>query len=437
MSAAQRELVIVSDFLPDYQIALERSGLSTYVKTIVARFAARGWRITWLLLRPRITNLAIDEARLPYRLVSPAMRSVRGRAVLVSPVAIATTLAYWLFDLLPKPLRAAVERARLSLRRARGFSHVLGAFLSPAERRFVQRYTQRAQPDVVLYDSIFNYCEGVRARSGWIITHDVKIQRAESLRARGFEVRPHGFSSETEHAVLCAARNLIAIQRDDAAAFRRIVPSARVVELPMAIDVGVPPRAPRRPGRCVLVASGTLPNVDGIGWFFASCWDEIRARVPHAHLEIYGTICLRLASVPQNVTLRGTRHELPEIFAGATVAIAPLLAGSGLKLKVVEAMAYGVPMVTTSIGAQGLLSIEPRPFVVANDPREFADAVTRLLTDDDEHAALVRAARAAAPCFSADHVFAPLEAAIAGDLGASGASEAAGERTAVMAASAR
>jgi glycosyltransferase involved in cell wall biosynthesis len=437
MSAAPRELVIVSDFLPDYQIALERSGLSTYVKAIVARFAARGWRITWLLLRPRITDLAIDETRLPYRLVSPAMRRVWGRSVLCSPLAIATTLAYRLFDVLPKPLRAAVERGRLSLRRARGFSHVLGAFLSPAERRFVQQYTQRAAPDVVLYDSIFNYCEGVRARSGWIITHDVKIQRAESLRARGFEVRPHGFSSETERAVLSTARNLIAIQRDDAAAFRRIVPAARVVELPMAIDVGDPVRAPRRPGRCVLVASGTLPNVDGIGWFFASCWDEIRRRVPHAHLEIYGTICLRLASVPENVTLMGVRHELPEIFAGAAVAIAPLLAGSGLKLKVVEAMAYGVPMVTTSIGAQGLLDLEPAPFVVANDPHAFADAVTRLLTDDEEHAALVRAARAAAPRFGADQVFAALEAAIADDLDAAVGTKPAAERSVVMATSAR
>jgi glycosyltransferase involved in cell wall biosynthesis len=436
MSAAQRELVIVSDFLPDYQIALERSGLSTYVKAIVARFAARGWRITWLLLRPRITNLTIDEARLPYHLVSPAMRRAWGRSVLCSPIAIATTLAYRLFDVLPKPLRTAVERARLSLRHARGFAHVLGTFLSPGERRFVRNYTQRAAPDVVLYDSIFNYCEGARARSGWVITHDVKIQRAESLRARGFEVRPRGFSSETERAVLCAARNLIAIQRDDAATFRRIAPAARVVELPMAIDVGDTTRAPRRPGRCVLVASGTLPNVDGIGWFFASCWDEIRARVPHAHLEIFGTICLRLASVPENVTLMGPSHELPEIFAGAAVAIAPLLAGSGLKLKVVEAMAYGVPMVTTSIGAQGLLDIEPAPFAVANDPHGFADAVTRLLTDDEEHAALVRAARAAAPRFHADQVFAQLEAAIADDLDA-GVTRPAGERSAVMATSAR
>lgn len=416
MSVRPRELVIVSDFLPDYQIALERSGLSTYVKTIVARFAARGWHVTWLLLRPRITTVVLTDARLPYRLVSPALRRVGRYSVLCSPVAVATTFAYRVFDVLPKPLRAAIERARTSLRRARGFSHVLGTFLSPRERRFVREYTRRAQPDVILYDSIFNYCEGVRARSGWVITHDVKIQRAESLRDRGFEVRPAGFCAETEREVLSAARNLIAIQREDAQTFRRFVPSARVVELPMAIDVDQRVSAPRRPGRCVFVASGTLPNVDGIRWFFESCWEQIRARVPHAHLEIYGTICLRLDSVPENVTLMGFSHELTEIFSGATVAIAPLLAGSGLKLKVVEAMAYGVPMVTTSIGAQGLLDIQPAPFAVANEPGEFADAVARMLTDDEEHARMVRAARGAAPRFSTARVFAPLEAAIADDL---------------------
>jgi hypothetical protein len=75
--------------------------------------------------------------------------------------------------------------------------------------------------------------------------------------------------------------------------------------------------------------------------------------------------------------------------------------------------------------------------VVANDPHAFADAVTRLLTDDEEHAALVRAARAAAPRFGADQVFAALEAAIADDLDAAVGTKPAAERSVVMATSAR
>ena len=83
-----------------------------------------------------------------------------------------------------------------------------------------------------------------------------------------------------------------------------------------------------------------------------------------------------------------TVEELQAHYRNATVAIAPLRFGGGVKLKVVEAMAAGVPMVTTSVGAQGLPGIEDC-IVVADDAQAIADAVVALIKDRTRASALV------------------------------------------------
>lgn len=417
------ELVIVSNFLPGYQIGFKRSGSATYLAGIVSRFASRGWKVTWILLRPRIIVATIKVSDLQYRIVSPDMARLFGRYVVCSPIALFMTLAYKIFEALPPPARRRAQNARASMRRARGFVHVLGFFASASNRRFVQRYARAVRPCVVFFDSIFNFCSDVPTGSSWIVTHDVKAERASSLKARGFGLWPTDFTEETEKHILEAGQNLIAIQSEDAVRIRQMAPTSRVVVLPGAVEAPAGPSERTLPGRCVFVASGALPNLDGIRWFLDSCWQSIRASVPNAYLEIYGTICLQLADVPEGVRLMGADHELAAILRGAAVAIAPLHIGSGLKFKVVEAIVYGVPTVTTSVGAQGMNEIGPRPFVIADEPLEFAEAVTRLLTNEAEANSLAAAARAASPRFSADQVFEALETAIDQDVAKSQAAE--------------
>ncbi len=127
------------------------------------------------------------------------------------------------------------------------------------------------------------------------------------------------------------------------------------------------------------------PNRHGLMWFLDQVLPTIRMRAPTARLVVVGSnppadieaLNSSLTSVRSNIS----DYELGELYRAARVAIAPLRYGAGVKLKVVEAMREGLPLVTTSIGAQGLPGLE-KIVSICDEPTAFADGVCRLLTDD-------------------------------------------------------
>jgi glycosyltransferase involved in cell wall biosynthesis len=159
----------------------------------------------------------------------------------------------------------------------------------------------------------------------------------------------------------------------------------------------VPPYAlpPAPPNRAIppAAAAGILfvagfahpPNVDAAQWFVGEVLPRVRAHFPGVPLTLVGSHPARSvqALAGDGVTVTGfvTDEQLDRHYAAARVAICPLRFGAGVKLKVVEAMHHGVPLVTTPIGAQGLKGVEAVCDVTA-DPVAFADAVVRLLGDD-------------------------------------------------------
>jgi glycosyltransferase involved in cell wall biosynthesis len=110
----------------------------------------------------------------------------------------------------------------------------------------------------------------------------------------------------------------------------------------------------------------------------------IKARIPAARLVIAGshppTSVQQLADATVSVRANVSDAELRELYRTARVAVVPLRYGAGVKLKSVEALREGLPLITTSIGAQGLPGLE-LVAVIRDDRQEFADAVCQLLSD--------------------------------------------------------
>jgi glycosyltransferase involved in cell wall biosynthesis len=131
---------------------------------------------------------------------------------------------------------------------------------------------------------------------------------------------------------------------------------------------------------------GHPPNADGAAWFVHEVLPLIVARVPAARLAIVGSHPSPLvrALCGPHVSLFGdvTDSELLDWYGRAKVAVVPLLTGAGVKLKTVEALWHGVPVVLTPAGAQGLPDVG-QVVPVETDPGRFADAVCDLLIDDD------------------------------------------------------
>jgi len=136
-----------------------------------------------------------------------------------------------------------------------------------------------------------------------------------------------------------------------------------------------------------LLFTGTMnyfPNVDAVRYFHDRILPLIRRHLPSVHLSIVGTnpdeSIQQLAS--DKVTVTGAVPETRPYFEQATVFVSPMRSGSGLQVKHLEAMAMGVPIVTTTLGASGLDAVAGEHLLVAETPQAFAEQTIGLLQND-------------------------------------------------------
>jgi len=219
-------------------------------------------------------------------------------------------------------------------------------------------------------------------------------------------------SEPEEAALLRRADILIAIQPEEARDLARLAPNRTVVSV--GVDFTVPRTAHTVPpgATVLLVASGNPMNVKGLTDFLAYCWPRVCRDVPDAELLVAGAVGDEVHQAPANVRILGRVEELGPLYAAARVVINPAVAGTGLKIKTVEALGHLRPVVCWPSGADGLAE-EARAFChVAADWFSFAAHVTRLLADDEEASAIEHAGVRLEHAFSPDVVYAPLAEAL-------------------------
>jgi polysaccharide biosynthesis protein PslH len=178
------------------------------------------------------------------------------------------------------------------------------------------------------------------------------------------------------------------------------VPGARTLVIPNAADVEYYyPRATDPPpdGRTV-VFFGLLsyfPNVDGVTHFVQEVWPRIAEVHPKARLKIIGGQAPRslLALARPGVELTGFVSDLRPHLAAAAAVVVPLRLGGGTRLKIVEAMAMGKAIVSTTLGVEGIEAVPGSDLLVEDQPAAFADAVNRLLAEPSLAARIGQSAR--------------------------------------------
>ncbi len=282
---------------------------------------------------------------------------------------------------------------------------------SRLETRYVQRRLREFAPDAVLA----NYCwmtpvlPAREETKRLVLTHDVASQRL-NLKAKlvpslgAFDPA----SPEGEAKLINQADTVLAISEDDASVFRSMLPGKKILVTPKAADAR-PLGTGSVPGRCLFVGGINPPNKEGLAWFLAEIWPAIRAANTGATLHVVGGISDTLpAPLPPGVVARGRVETLELSYAEAAVVVIPLLQGTGIKIKLVEACGYGKACVTTAVGLQGL------PFFQtavreANEASTFAEQVIALLADEDTRGALGRlAADAVKTHLSPDRCYGPV-----------------------------
>lgn len=224
---------------------------------------------------------------------------------------------------------------------------------------------------------------------------DLHFER-EALAAR-LGVIPEEKATATRQAELAvyrAADGVIAVSDADRDTLGVTCPGVPVAVVPIIMPRGAP-RRPLSSHDVVFVGSFDWPpNADGITWFVRDVWPLIMARVSQARLTIIGNNpkddVRRLGEV-DGVSVVGYVPATKPFLDRAAVSVAPLRYGGGMKGKVSEAMAAGLPVVTTAVGAQGLGATRQEGLIVTDSPKEFADAVVDLLDHPEEAFRLGRA----------------------------------------------
>lgn len=210
-------------------------------------------------------------------------------------------------------------------------------------------------------------------------THDLLSQRCQSYAARGLPDHTP-LSEDEEREVLALYDRVICIQGEDRALVERWLGPGRALLTPH------PATLTRQIQREVVrsiafIASRWNTNEDGIRWFIAEVWPAVHQA--GITLDVYGWICDALedcATVP-GLRRHGHQLSLDAAYARADVVINPVHAGAGLKIKSVEALANGLPLLTTSEGARGLRELHGKALWIADSAGEFSAALKRLLAE--------------------------------------------------------
>jgi polysaccharide biosynthesis protein PslH len=271
------------------------------------------------------------------------------------------------------------------------------------------------RPDVVLVMYVYlSACleqlaaHGVAPPCTIIDTHDVMHRRAAVYQTAGLPVQWFHANYAEEARGLTRADVLLAIHPDEASILATMAPGCEVLTIPHGHEVLAQPPPMVAVPRILCVASDNDLNVRGLVWFFDAVWPIVLEQQPAAELVICGSVARKLTSIPDRVTLAGIVDDLGAAYASARLAISAVPAGTGLKVKAVEALCHGRPVVATTAGAEGIAPAGDG-LVVTDDPRAMAGAILGWLTDDARCAAASAAALAEARRrFRPEIAFAPL-----------------------------
>jgi glycosyltransferase involved in cell wall biosynthesis len=223
--------------------------------------------------------------------------------------------------------------------------------------------------------------------------HNVEFDnyRRMSLHASSlFRKKYYGRESRLlrlEEAEACRRHDAIfATSERDRRLLETLVPGVPKFVIPNGVDPSYFTPAAGSPEPASLVFSGMMayvPNNDGMLYFLDEIFPLIRAKVPGLKVYIVGNRPPKslLERASESVIVTGYVEDVRPFISKASVYIVPLRMGSGTRLKILEAMSMGKPVVTTSIGCEGLDVVNGETAVIADDPLSFAGSVVDLLGD--------------------------------------------------------
>jgi len=214
-----------------------------------------------------------------------------------------------------------------------------------------------------------------------IDTHDKFAYRNYKMFPFTHKTVDYSLSFRGERKVLSRADYVIAIQEEEKRYFERLLKGKPT----KAVTIGDTHELVKNKEQIndnyniCFIGSAYEPNIDAINWFIKNVFPLIKKEIPACKLVIAGNVCDKIKKVNvENIELLGRVKDVDSVYSNCRVAINPVRAGTGLNIKSIEAVAHCKPLVSTGVGAKGIVFEKP-VVAVANDNREFAKKVIAFL----------------------------------------------------------
>lgn len=293
-----------------------------------------------------------------------------------------------------------------------GIPHYVFQYTHPPAAAYIKKIIVTFQPDIIHADhlNMAQYLPSTKLQK-WILEHhnvETYLYWTRFIHTTKPTRKLYLFIEMVltyffERKMLPKFDYIFAISKPEELRLRKIFGVKKVATQPMVFPAR--PVKKTRSKQPTILFIGTLgwpPNEDAVEWFLRDIFPMIEAAIPQVKLEIVGRPhppFERTLPVKKNVILHGYQPQLEPFLARADVFVLPFRMGGGLRLKSLTALAAGMPLVSTQLGVEGLDVRDGKEYLLANDPKQFAQAVVRVLRS----AALQKRLRKAALRYIADH----------------------------------
>ncbi len=210
-------------------------------------------------------------------------------------------------------------------------------------------------------------------------THDVMTDRHKHFLRAGKPPIWYSTSRREEAAGINRADVVMAIQEVEAAFYRKLT-RRKVITVGHMVDVVPSEPAPRPAHRLLFVGSDNPSNYHAMVDFIRDYFPVIKSSFPDMELILAGKIC-RVIDDHEGVVKLGEVEDLAAAYGRADIVLNPLTIGTGLKIKMIEALGFGKAVISTPVGAEGLEEGAGKSYLLAGTPDQFARQLNRLVEE--------------------------------------------------------
>jgi sugar transferase (PEP-CTERM/EpsH1 system associated) len=290
--------------------------------------------------------------------------------------------------------------AELALNLASSLPYAIRKYKSETMTRAITEVTSKDRFDVVICDFLAPAVNLPRHRQTPVVLfqHNVEAEIwrrhyevQQNLAKRFYLYRQWRKMQRFERNTCRAVDLVIAVSELDSNMMERDYGVGRVYDIPTGVDLDFfkPSNgAIARPNSLVFTGSmDWLPNEDAMRYFIEDILPIVKQRIPDVHLTIVGRnpypSLLELAQRDAALTVTGRVDDVRRYIEGAVAFIVPIRIGGGTRLKIYEAMAMEKAVISTTIGAEGLPVHDGAQLLIVDDPKPFAEAVMKVLSDSE------------------------------------------------------